>query len=715
MADEEVIYLIDSDSDNDNGSSSQAKDDACTSTKPIIPKKIDAAPCKPLGKSTVEKRGLIDLPRDTDSDDSDDDFLNLPVFRPKVAADQSKGIKSRNVKHQASTSKGVNLYDERMKEEQQDNGVVDLSVSGMHSRTDSSDDEVCYHIGRLDQSGTGAGSSCGNGDGDGAANETEDDDCIILSSDDDSDKHCKPSSSKGFAVAARSKEIMNDIDSDDDESDKICKPSSKRFAVAARSKEIMNDIDSDDNDDDDLPSPVPFKLQTKEKVENKRRGTFVSEHSSPNADGADLMNSTKASKGTHKQSPRGTLKDDRYYESNDSPSPRGVLKDDRHYESNDSPSSWNFISHQHSNKSEHSSPNADGAAFMNSTKASKGTHKQSLRGALKDDRHYESNDSPSSWNLISHKHSKKVNGNYGHAGLNGNNVPSLFGSASNEIVLDSDSDIDDSPRPPVGAAAKSRQPIQNSYTQSRPAPLNNTDVGLFSPPNATLPTSRQNVHNSSTSNAIQFDDLISPRASIGRPSIGSVGSTNSRRKIKVPTPAIPVKITNEIGGKLYPDFRNHFIKALIKSAKMARRAVHTKGALDGSIRAIIALAFYPFPIRSANGTMTINGIGANLVDVLKEAEKEVKKKNPPYNPPNGLYSSAAAAALVVLYKHESGKTGEDRYLSMEDLIQRVNQKSHCTTGGRLFDRDNQYYLDSNNLDPSWMQVSMVICFENTVI
>jgi hypothetical protein len=54
------------------------------------------------------------------------------------------------------------------------------------------------------------------------------------------------------------------------------------------------------------------------------------------------------------------------------------------------------------------------------------------------------------------------------------------------------------------------------------------------------------------------------------------------------------------------------------------------------------------------------------------------------------------AALVILLDHEDGKDGDDRHLSMEDLMSRINHKAYCTTFGRLFNRDTNYYLDKTS-------------------
>lgn len=227
-----------------------------------------------------------------------------------------------------------------------------------------------------------------------------------------------------------------------------------------------------------------------------------------------------------------------------------------------------------------------------------------------------------------------------------------------------------------------------------------------------------NSNVASTANPLQIDlnmnsshvtpleglDLMSPVASIGRPSVGSAYSSSSTRKLKVPIPAIPV--ANEIGGKLYPDLRNLFIRELIKHARNLRRFIYQKGALDGTIRAINDLALYAFPIRTAEAATCIKGIGGELIGVLKDAQNSLKKNQTPYEPPLGKFSCAAAAALVVLLSHERDKTGDDRYLSMEDLLNKVNEKVHCPSGGgKIFNQGVEYYLNKTNLDPNWMQVS----------
>ena len=716
----EVIDLCESDSEIEEPSSSSSipvKQQSLKKPEVRLPSKSKPA-------AAIASRKMVDLPRYTDSDNSseDEDFLNLPVFKPKM-----------NVLYEVSNSKSNAVTKEKVSRYKYGK-LKDTNSSSTESSDDDDDDDILFS--KRNETG-----NCTHGDGgslpavirrnissDNTTREkkhshysgrgelqdkTKENLCSTESSDDD-DISCSKRKNTGHstndeslatrttvhrkksnASPSASTFMTNEDDdcvvllSSDDECDNIVQKMPIKALKCHDRKEtnLTIDNDDDDDDDDDLPPAAPFKFQhpQSKRVEKRNRSkmelvAITSKKNDICTD--DCKPKSKSAKESPTQSPRGQLKDDRNYMHHSS--------DD--YDDNviDSPSSWKLANKQKTKKS------------------------------------FES----------THKHGNKT----------------VSKSTAEEIVLDFDSDDEkSSPATSFRATTQSSQNVgasefsnpyirgsislsastSTSTSASLSVHTNSNDESLFSPHAPGVESSRnirdRNVYNQETpsnprdenisefnsdSRSIQFDDLISPRASVARASMGSVNSTssvNSRRKVKVPTPAIPIKITKEIGGKLYPDFRNHFIKALIKFAKVARRAVYTKGALDRSIRAVNALALYPYPIRSAEGAKAIDGVGDDLVAALKEAANEVKKKNPPYNPPNGLFSSAAAAALVVLHDHESGKSGEDRFMSMEDLLSKVNGKAHNTKGGKLFDRDIAYYLDSNNIDPSWMQVRKFVC------
>jgi len=177
-------------------------------------------------------------------------------------------------------------------------------------------------------------------------------------------------------------------------------------------------------------------------------------------------------------------------------------------------------------------------------------------------------------------------------------------------------------------------------------------------------------------------------------------------KDDVPTPALPS--VKEIGGRLYPDLRHQCIKALISHAKLLRRAIHQRGALDASIRAILVFSFHPYPIRSPEAAANLKGIGSELLEVFKNMLKSCsKEKSKPYYPPRGKFSSVAAASLVVLDDYEREGKG-NTLCSMEELITRVNVICHNPTAAtHILDRDVEYYLNKENIDPGWLQVSIV--------
>jgi len=205
----------------------------------------------------------------------------------------------------------------------------------------------------------------------------------------------------------------------------------------------------------------------------------------------------------------------------------------------------------------------------------------------------------------------------------------------------------------------------------------------------------------------QFDNLKSPTPSGINPQSTSNRTESTTHSLgNVRSPVLPV--FNQIGGKLYPDLRNLFIKALISHAKVTRRAIYQRGALNASIRAINILSLYPHPIRTAEAGSRIKGIGPELLSVLKEAEQDCKGK--PYNPPKGKFSSVAASTLVAILTHEK-EYPDEPFCSMEKLIVRINRLTHHTGSGPVFNRDISHYLKKDTIDPGWMQI-LKLCGSN---
>ena len=167
----------------------------------------------------------------------------------------------------------------------------------------------------------------------------------------------------------------------------------------------------------------------------------------------------------------------------------------------------------------------------------------------------------------------------------------------------------------------------------------------------------------------------------------------------VSTPAIPV--INQIGGKLYPDLRDQFIIALIQHARATRMAVYNKGVFDACIRSITIIALYPFPIRTAEVASNLRGIGKELLEVLKQSQKECKRK--PFYPTEGKFSSVTAAALVSLLNYKEMEESDD-FCPVEELITRINALVHNNRSGVLLPKEPAFYLKKQTLDPGWQQV-----------
>jgi hypothetical protein len=172
----------------------------------------------------------------------------------------------------------------------------------------------------------------------------------------------------------------------------------------------------------------------------------------------------------------------------------------------------------------------------------------------------------------------------------------------------------------------------------------------------------------------------------------------------IPTPSIPV--LNRIGGKLYPDLRHTFIQALIKHAIKARTAAALRPVFDAAVRAVVVLSVVcDHPIRTSYACQRIKGIGKELFGVLQEAETEPHY----YYPASSKFSAVAPAVLVALLSYERGQNQyhPDRDSSdtcpIEDLFPLVNE---LLDPAKVFlNRPIDVYLDKNNLDPHWAQVS----------
>ena len=181
------------------------------------------------------------------------------------------------------------------------------------------------------------------------------------------------------------------------------------------------------------------------------------------------------------------------------------------------------------------------------------------------------------------------------------------------------------------------------------------------------------------------------------------------------------KLVKEIGGKLYPDLTHNFIIALTSQARRARHNSYQRASFDSALRSIVVIALHMRPLRSAEATRRMKGVGGNFYDLLKESVAGSKSKKP-FEPKKGQFTCVAAAALVGLLQMEeraqrnsarvASAEGNDEVPSfpMEDLIVSINALLDSRANANL-SQTAQQYLDKDNLDPGWGQVKK-LCSTN---
>ena len=752
-----IIDLCDSDSDSDVDSFCLTRDRTIVETPakhtPIKPSKIAEAAKRPKGNDEVQQ--MVELPRKKDSDDSDEDddeFLSLPVCRPKSfnKDDDTRPSEELN-RHENDTDSTsdrsvIEILDDTVDDDQRDKiqlaldrikANVDLPKSSSSGRDESYSKQKLRSKPIDDSIGWKQKYSVKTQN-----KKSADENFILLSSDEDNEN--LEEKQNGLSSQNGRKLYMSDSSDDD-----LPPPTSFKFRERRSCSSSDKNIEITDTASSRSPSEKTSKgYQDFCRVSNSSQ---VNSHNSPTTP-------TNFARGNFQKTWTCnicTLHNNTDIQDCDacgSPSPFGIgsnnnalLSSSRAYSNQPKDSSPQLLANDFQSAQSGRRRKQESIGFTSrsserddesSFKASRGDLKQSPRGGLKDDRNYddESDDSSStsSWNFtyqkkIPTKATYKDEANDLSGALNASiefdsdnkslglqspykvtasNHQSCRRSKTSVFDLDSDSGLSSA------TFTKNTRRIKTTGITSvkNSRRVRDSDVSDLLSPEASFSRgiSRQSIENISGNTDNLFgSDLLSPEASVGRTSVSSAisASSTSSRKVKVPTPAIPVKITTAIGGKLYPDLRHHFIKALIKQAKIARRAIHTKNALNRIIWAINTLALHSFPIRSADCTKGISHIGEGLLSTVKEAERDIIKTKRPYHPPGGLVSSAAAAALIVLLDYEVGKDGENRFITLEDLIRKINRKAHCTTGGKLFNRDIEYYLAPTNFDPGFLQVS----------
>ena len=115
------------------------------------------------------------------------------------------------------------------------------------------------------------------------------------------------------------------------------------------------------------------------------------------------------------------------------------------------------------------------------------------------------------------------------------------------------------------------------------------------------------------------------------------------------------------------------------------------------------------PLRSAEATRRVKGVGGTFYDLLKESVAGAKGRKP-FAPAKGRHSGVAAAALVALLQLEeeasapvAAAAAANRAFPMEDLLRAINALLDPRANAAL-NQPAARYLDADNLDPGWGQV-----------
>jgi len=345
---------------------------------------------------------------------------------------------------------------------------------------------------------------------------------------------------------------------------------------------------------------------------------------------------------------------------------------------------------------------------------------------------------------------------------NDNAITNDFGGNVDDVYSSSSSSDDGDKKPShkkvqmAAAAAKSRDvPIDIDSDDSSSSSSSTDLLDLYTPcpmkkkkgnakKRKTSFTTDTNLNNATTTNKAYSSDkkkcpdstksttstsskLLTPREfspSTTSP-FGATFAAATAVKLRVPTPAIPAmsaKVIKEIGGKLYPDLTHNFIIALTSQARRARHNSYQRASFDSALRSIVVIALHMRPLRSAEATRRMKGVGSNFYDLLKESVAGSKSKKP-FEPKKGKFTCVAAAALVGLLEMEervqkdaarvASANGNDDTTSsfpMEDLIISINSLLDSRANANL-SQTAQQYLNKDNLDPGWGQVKK-LCSTN---
>ena len=195
-------------------------------------------------------------------------------------------------------------------------------------------------------------------------------------------------------------------------------------------------------------------------------------------------------------------------------------------------------------------------------------------------------------------------------------------------------------------------------------------------------------------------------------------------------PVLPPSLAYiKASGHTYPDKRHEYTRTLWCKVRQLSLPHNLKKDPSGKrrtaiLRACVAVALHPRPLRTAERARCIDGVGDAVVKCLKDNEgrpttgSKGAAKWYPAPPPPGKFSSPASAALVALLEHEEAAgSGGPLWCSLERLLREAGGRLEDWASGsgkkRKDDVDKGFasveaILAKNDFDPAWEQVKQLL-------
>ncbi|XP_046551414.1 LOW QUALITY PROTEIN: uncharacterized protein LOC124261131 [Haliotis rubra] len=153
------------------------------------------------------------------------------------------------------------------------------------------------------------------------------------------------------------------------------------------------------------------------------------------------------------------------------------------------------------------------------------------------------------------------------------------------------------------------------------------------------------------------------------------------------------------GKRKYRDLRYLFMRGLIQRERWQRTRQYLKSAAECTSRAIVSLELADSPIKSVSQAKTLEGIGGETLQRLKEIQE--KKEKSMDRPNDGKFVSSAGAILVSLLDlvEQVERSGSDDVALIPEEVLKCETKSLC---------EEIFLGDDTGFCQAWWRVEVLI-------